>query len=462
MALEAKRPTMSNSRRGFYVRMKLLHKHAGPQQQEKKKNLCFRYYKCLLWFSLSLYFFSSYFITHKPIPLSRTQDSKSKTVVSRTLFESSNSTLNQQNKNVNRGLLKDLKVYIYELPSKYNTDWLVNERCSNHLFASEVAIHKALSNSLDVRTFDPYEADFFFVPVYVSCNFSTVNGFPAIGHARSLLSSAVNLISSNYPFWNRSRGSDHVFVASHDYGACFHAMEERAAEDGIPEFLKRSIILQTFGVKFDHPCQDVENVVIPPFISPESVQTTLEKYPLTGRRDIWAFFRGKMEVHPKNISGRYYSKKVRTVIWRKYSGDPRFYLRRHRFAGYQSEIARSVFCLCPLGWAPWSPRLVESIALGCVPVIIADGIRLPFPTAVRWSDISLTVAEKDVADLGRLLDHVAASNLSAIQKNLWAPDVRRALLFNDRVQEGDATWHVLSALAQKLGRSSRTGRLSNQ
>ncbi|KAJ6408702.1 hypothetical protein OIU84_008411 [Salix udensis] len=236
----------------------------------------------------------------------------------------------------------------------------------------------------------------------------------------------------------------------------------RAAEDGIPEFLKRSIILQTFGVKFDHPCQDVENVVIPPFIPPESVQTTLEKYPLTGRRDIWAFFRGKMEVHPKNISGRYYSKKVRTVIWRKYSGDPRFYLRRHRFAGYQSEIARSVFCLCPLGWAPWSPRLVESIALGCVPVIIADGIRLPFPTAVRWSDISLTVAEKDVADLGRLLDHVAASNLSAIQKNLWAPDVRRALLFNDRVQEGDATWHVLSALAQKLGRSSRTVRLSNQ
>lgn len=104
MALEAKRPTMSNSRRGFYVRMKLLHKHAGPQQQEKKKNLCFRYYKCLLWFSLSLYFFSSYFITHKPIPLSRTQDSKSKTVVSRTLFESSNSTLNQQNKNVNRGM----------------------------------------------------------------------------------------------------------------------------------------------------------------------------------------------------------------------------------------------------------------------------------------------------------------------------------------------------------------------
>jgi hypothetical protein len=120
-------------------------------------------------------------------------------------------------------LLNNLKIFVYDLPPNYNTDWLSNERCSSHLFAAEVGIHRALLNS-DVRTFDPYEADFFFVPVYVSCNFSTVNGFPAIGHARSLIFSAVRLISSEYPFWNRTRGSDHVFVASHDYGACFHAM----------------------------------------------------------------------------------------------------------------------------------------------------------------------------------------------------------------------------------------------
>ncbi|KAJ9178054.1 hypothetical protein P3X46_009970 [Hevea brasiliensis] len=359
-------------------------------------------------------------------------------------------------------LLKDLKIYVYELPSKYNTDWLANERCSNHLFASEVAIHRAISNSDDVRTFDPYEADFFFVPVYVSCNFSTVNGFPAIGHARSLLSSAVQLISASFPFWNSSQGADHVFVASHDFGSCFHTLEERAMEDGVPEFLKKSIILQTFGVKYDHPCQDVENLVIPPYVSPEIVRSTPQKAPLTGRRDIWVFFRGKMEVHPKNVSGRFYSRKVRTEIWRRFNGDRRFYLQRHRFAGYQSEIARSVFCLCPLGWAPWSPRLVESVALGCVPVIIADGIRLPFPTTVPWPEISLTVAEKDVAKLGRILERVAATNLSTIQKNLWDPAVKRALLFNNQIQEGDATWHVLYALAQKLDRSHRTVMVLNK
>lgn len=119
--------------------------------------------------------------------------------------------------------MKGLRIFVYDLPPKYNYDWISNKRCSNHLFASEVAIHKALLRS-EVRTFDPYEAGFFFVPVYVSCNFSAVNGFPAIGHARSLISSAINLISSQHPFWNQSHGSDHIFVASHDFGSCFHTL----------------------------------------------------------------------------------------------------------------------------------------------------------------------------------------------------------------------------------------------
>lgn len=232
--------------------------------------------------------------------------------------------------------------------------------------------------------------------------------------------------------------------------------------NGVPEFLRNSIILQTFGVNQEHPCQDVENVVIPAYVSPEIVQKTLKKSPLTARRDIFAFFRGKMEVHPKNISGHYYSKRVRTKIWRRYSSERRFYLKRHRFDGYQSEIARSKFCLCPLGWAPWSPRLVESVALGCIPVIIADGIRLPFPSAVPWAEISVTVAEREVDRLGEILEHVAATNLTAIQRKLWDPQVKRALLFHDPMLKGDATWQVLVGLSSKLDRSHKESRLSAQ
>lgn len=155
-------------------------------------------------------------------------------------------------------------------------------------------------------------------------------------------------------------------------------------------------------------------------------------------------------------------RKVRTVILKKYGNDRRFYLKRNRFIGYQSEILRSTFCLCPLGWAPWSPRLVESVVLGCVPVIIADGIDLPFSSAVPWPEISITVAEKDVGKLGAILENVASTNLSIIQQKLWDPRIRRALLFNDRTVEGDATWQVLHALTKKLSRSHSRSRVSDE
>lgn len=96
---------------------------------------------------------------------------------------------------------------------------------------------------------------------------------------------------------------------------------------------------------------------------------------------------------------------------------------------------------------------MESVALGCVPVIIADGIRLPFPGAVPWADISLTVAENAVDRLGDILEHVAATNLTAIQRNLWDPSVRRALLFNVPFLEGDATWQVVESLSMRMDRS---------
>ncbi|KAG9146489.1 hypothetical protein Leryth_011757 [Lithospermum erythrorhizon] len=445
--------------RGFYVKMKLI----------PTSTFCFRYFKWFLWLFISFYFFISFLITHKQ-PSSTTSLSKTTLLhhpysksASNALIESLNTTTIQNHPTKSFSKFNSLKIYIYNLPNKFNEDWLANKRCTNHLFASEVAIHKALLNNEDVRTLNFWDADLFFVPVYVSCNFSTVNGFPAIGHARQLLTEAVHIISSEFPFWNRSHGSDHIFVASHDYGACFHAMEDRAKADGIPEFMKNSIMLQTFGVKHYHPCQDVENVVVPPYVSPESIRKTLAKTPIDGRRDIFAFFRGKMELHPKNISGRFYSKKVRTVIWKKYGGDRRFYLKRHRFAGYQSEIVRSKFCLCPLGWAPWSPRLVESVVLGCVPVIIADGIRLPFSSTVSWAEISLTVAESDVDKLGPILEHVMATNFTSIQRKLWDSDIRNSLLFNNPMVEGDATWHILESLSLKVNsRSIKRARLYSQ
>ena len=98
---------------------------------------------------------------------------------------------------------------------------------------------------------------------------------------------------------------------------------------------------------------------------------------------------------------------------------------------------------------------MESVLLGCIPVIIADNIRLPFPSVLRWPEISLQVAEKDIASLETVLDQVVATNLTRIQKNLWDPMKRKALVFNRPMEVGDATWQVLRELEILLDQSQR-------
>lgn len=98
---------------------------------------------------------------------------------------------------------------------------------------------------------------------------------------------------------------------------------------------------------------------------------------------------------------------------------------------------------------------MESVLLGCIPVIIADNIRLPFPSVLRWPEISLQIAEKDIASLEMVLDHVVATNLTTIQNNLWDPVKRKALVFNRPMEVGDATWQVLTELEILLDQSQR-------
>lgn len=114
-----------------------------------------------------------------------------------------------------------LKVYVYELPSKYNKKILQKDpRCLNHMFAAEIFMHRFLLSS-PVRTLNPEEADWFYTPIYTTCDL-TPNGLPLPFKSPRMMRSAIQLISSNWPHWNRTEGADHFFVVPHDFGACFH------------------------------------------------------------------------------------------------------------------------------------------------------------------------------------------------------------------------------------------------
>lgn len=74
---------------------------------------------------------------------------------------------------------------------------------------------------------------------------------------------------------------------------------------------------------------------------------------------------------------------------------------------YASQMKRAVFCLCLPGWAPWSPRIYEAIAIGCIPVFYAKApVQLPFPGRVDWRALSVVIPVGQEANTHTILKGV--------------------------------------------------------
>ena len=84
----------------------------------------------------------------------------------------------------------------------------------------------------NISTLDPEEADFFYVPTYTSCFMYPVNGWadfpfwysaggPRIRNMAVMSVLAKRWVQDHFPYWNRRAGADHIFLYSHDEGACW-------------------------------------------------------------------------------------------------------------------------------------------------------------------------------------------------------------------------------------------------
>ncbi|XP_074315882.1 putative beta-1,4-xylosyltransferase IRX10L isoform X2 [Silene latifolia] len=320
-----------------------------------------------------------------------------------------------------------------------------DERCLTHMFAAEIMMHQILETN-SVRTLDPEEADWFYTPVYTTCDLNR-RGLPLLPKSGRIMRSAIQYISTNWPYWNRTQGADHFFVVPHDFGACFHFKEKQAIDRGILHLLERATLVQTFGQK-NHVCLKDNSIVIPAYAPPQKIQAQLI-HPDTPR-SIFAYFRGCIYDVGNDPNGGYYARGARAAIWENFKDNPLFDISTEHPTTYYQDMQRSVFCLCPLGWAPWSPRLVEAVVFGCIPVIIADDIVLPFTDVIPWEDIGVFVDEKDVPDLDSILTSIPPEVIFRKQSLLANPLVKQAMLFNQPAQPGDAFHQVLNGLARKL------------
>lgn len=108
-----------------------------------------------------------------------------------------------------------------------------------------------------------------------------------------------------------------------------------------------------------------KDIVIPPFIG-ESV-TQRHSPSLTVRRGI--YFRGARQFH-RNKYTPGYGRGVRETLFKVaalVNDTSVLSINEGHSDDYLVELEAARFCVAPPGFAPWSPRLAESVLIGCIP-----------------------------------------------------------------------------------------------
>ena len=129
------------------------------------------------------------------------------------------------------------------------------------------------------------------------------------------------------------------------------------------------------------------------------------------------------------------------------------------YPDYVCAMRASEFCMAPRGNAAWSPRLEESIANGCIPVIVADKYDPPFVHILNYSSFSVQIKQNNIGSLQRVLGNLTRADRDALRAN--GQRVRHLFSYNESGVDASALvafemWARLNGHMQDVDRSSAT------
>ncbi|KAJ0979021.1 hypothetical protein J5N97_014495 [Dioscorea zingiberensis] len=114
----------------------------------------------------------------------------------------------------------------------------------------------------------------------------------------------------------------------------------------------------------------------------------------------------------------------------------------------QNGMRSSIFCLSPAGDTPSSARLFDAIVSGCIPVIVSDELELPFEGILDYRKIALFVSSSDAIQpdwLVKFLNSIGSKQIRSMQDNLLK--YSRHFLYSSPSQPlgpEDLTWRMIA------------------
>ncbi|THF97698.1 hypothetical protein TEA_002159 [Camellia sinensis var. sinensis] len=316
------------------------------------------------------------------------------------------------------------KIYVYE---EGEPPIFHNGPCKD-IYSMEGLFLSFMESNTHFRTRNPDLAHVYFLPFSVVMIIETLFD-PIIGDKAVLkrtVGDYVRLVSSKYPYWNRSLGADHFMLSCHDWGPL--------ATRYVPQLYFTSIRVLCNANTSEHfnPKKDAS--------FPEINLKTGEIEGLTGglppsNRTVLAFFAGGAHGLIRSTFLKHWKEKDEQLL---------VYETLPEGMSYPDMMKKSRYCICPSGWEVASPRIVEAIYAECVPVLISQHYVLPFSDVLDWNSFSVEVSVSDIPNLKKILLGIPEDRYLRLREGV--KQVQRHFLVNDPPKRYDVFHMIIHSI----------------
>eukprot|EP00438_Fugacium_kawagutii_P022000 Skav217028 [mRNA] locus=scaffold1803:338853:352289:- [translate_table: standard] len=298
------------------------------------------------------------------------------------------------------------------------SDWLVKDSRINALrramlnrlrnkFQDVAALLYSYSSLIFVvRTTDPDEADFFFVPAYSICMFE--GGFFPLETIDVKYTEMVRSL----PYFKRHRGRDHIFT----FGSGLSASVFRSWRSEIPESIQLSPETWLFNdvVDMKEPCFNTwRDIAVPGYLHRHEILSLSKAAKPLAERKTLAVFLGRIDSsrgpHPSQGGPD-----VRAAIRRLKEKGQIFVAQNLTFPEMHAVMGSAKFCFVPKGKSAWSLRFFEALFANCVPVVLSDFWELPSESIVDLPSFVIKWPMDKVGDT--LMDYLESISDSTLQE----------------------------------------------